>query len=148
VFLGLAQDAGPCSDLNRPFPHENTKTGRVKTLSGRIAKLNLTVPASLTVRHTRYAYVTLLASPSSASRKHHFFEFLKAASSIRQKGSVYDIVVMIYGEGLSDIDAHTLDNAKIKHLNVGRVGLGDPVVAPHETYDDATAEVRCGARFG
>jgi hypothetical protein len=46
---------------------------------------------------SRYAYVTLLAFPSSQGYHDYLVSALVAAQSIRNSGSTYDIVALIYG---------------------------------------------------
>jgi hypothetical protein len=111
-FLGHAD--GPCAFMQTgepipSFPRDNTRESR----SARVAQRGYSQPSVDTPKGSPYAYVSMLANPSEASRRDYLMSMLVAASSIRETGSTYDIVVMIFGDISSD-DVALIESEGIK----------------------------------
>ena len=110
VLCGFLDHAdGPCTDLTTPFPRDNTHEAREM----RLAKAALAKPQYTADRNSRFAYVSMLAYPSEPDRRDYFMSFLVAVESIRQTGSTYDIVALLYGP-ISDDDMALLEAESIK----------------------------------
>ena len=134
AFLGEA--AGPCAaPAAAAFPLLNAQSARRERLDNiRAAAL----PALLGPGTGEFAYVSLLAHPSSDSRRPYLHSFLVAAESIRQTGSTYDIVALIFG-AISDDDLALLEGEGIKVVPVG--GVGASLAENPEAFDQSTAAI-------
>jgi hypothetical protein len=83
--------------ITSAFPHENSKEARADLVASRGDAATSMCNASSHQGSSRYAYVTLLAFPSSLGYNDYLVSALVAAQSIRDSGSTYDIVALIYG---------------------------------------------------
>ena len=122
-YLGMTH--GPCADPSQPFPRENTKESREAGLLARSLRHGIQWTPETQSEHSKYAYVSLLAYPSSSEHRDYFVSFLVAADSIRQSGSKQDIVALIYG-ALSSEEESILQSESIKYIRVGPVGATLP----------------------
>ena len=106
----LDHNHGPCADpAAQDFPRDNTKNDREERRKrGAVAK-----PSPDATKGSNYAYVSMLAYPSEPDRRDYFMSFLVAAESIRQTGSTYDIVALVYGD-IDDSDLQLLHKENIK----------------------------------
>ena len=77
------------------------------------------------VEPSKYAYVSLLANPSSAEQREYFMSFLVAVESIRRTGSTYDVVALIYGT-IGRREELILERENIRYKRIGTVGLPLP----------------------
>ena len=134
----LEVTTGPCLHPEEPFPRENDKNSRENGLTARKNRLGIQwTPESQPV-HTRFAYASLLAYPSSAEHRDYFVSFLVAVESIRETGSKQDVVALVYGQ-LSTEEERILQNEKIKYIRVGPVGANLP--QNYEAFDQKSAAI-------
>ena len=132
-FLGMT--SGPCGDEAVEFPVLNKHAERHSRFQSRVPSV---LPALHGPGTNKFAYASLLANPSSSDHRDYLLSFLVAAESIRQTGSTYDIVAMVYGV-INEEDEQLLINEDIKLVRVG--GVGAALGENFESFDEGAAKV-------
>ena len=96
------------------------------------------MPIAYEMAPTRFAYVSMLAYPSTPERRDYLISFLVATESIRRTGSTHDVVAMVYGL-LSVEDEELLGAEGVKVVRVASVASG--LESNPEAFDEQSAAV-------
>ena len=87
---------------------------------------------------TKFAYVSMLAYPSTPERRDYLISFLVATESIRRTGSSYDVVAMVYGLlSVEDEELLVAEGVKVKRV----LSVGSGLESNPEAFDEQSAAV-------
>ena len=114
----LTPSGWTCDNLPAAFPADLNENKLHKDVS--LYSSNHWTPIHFTP-HTDFAYASLLVDPSGKHRREHFRSFLVAVETLRQSGTVMDVVALVYGT-IEDNEAKILASENIKVASVDTVG--------------------------